>query len=1167
MEGKSGDAFFSGAFSRGALVPCRVIVLTLPAPGPEFSSSATGSLLLFVSMAKQALKRGLGWLAAGLLVLVSGFVLSCTSSEKDTVVLEFNLDSTKLGKSDSLRFEIYNGKAPGPGEVVEPVQVVKVIVQKGAQKVKITLSDKVQSDFVVVVIGYDSTGIAQRKLFEFDDFNPDKDAPPAVLLAVITAANLDMKPGETRAPGIVLNPSDAADRRIILTSTDSSVAAIVGANRDSVKALKDGNAEITVTAMVGGAKGMFLVTVSSIIRIKGITAQPLSGVVGDTLVPVIAFDPPDANSDRSIFLRSLDTGIVRVSGNRLVAKSAGSGKVEVTAIGGGHKDTFDVAIADPVIRLKSIASKPLSGLIGDTLVPDLTFTPAEANDKTFSLRSLDSAVAAIAGTKVVGKAEGKTRVEVTATDGGLRDSFEVTVSKVPIRVKGVLGSNLRGLPGDTLDVDLDWDPVDATDKDFALKSLDTSVARIQASQVVCLSLGTARIEVASGDGGHKDTFEVVVARVAFTPDVLPVTTLKCAPCHIPGQIFNFQDSLVLIRKGAAALDRLQRNPDAPGKMPLKGSANGDLSPRQLGILLDWLKQNVVPLTAMTAKDLNMNFGDTAAPELTFTPTGASNQMASLTSLDSAVVSVTADGRLLPLKPGTATVLAQSDEGGIRAQFKVTVDPPSFQKNVLPITTLKCAPCHVPGQTFDFQDSALLILEGAQALDRLQRDSLAAGKMPLRAAPNGDLTPQQKNVLLAWLNAKVIPLKGITVADDSLLVGQKKAPGITFDPPNASNRSYLLASADTTKVVIDGGEFEGVDTGLANVEVRALDGNFVKIISVKVKPVPVDSLRVTDDAGAIGDTIVPEVQVFPANAAVRTFALSLPNASTILSLVPGNQKLVCLAVGRDTVVATSTDGAKKDSFLVVVGPVLPRSLSVRDTNGVIGQTIPITAVWTPVNTTNKNLTLSLAPADTGKASVSGTSLVAKAVGTATVTARSVADTSLRDTFLFTVGPVTVVSLSVPATVLRCSSTVTPTSLIVWNPTNATNKGFALSLVPATTRMVLVGTTSVRGLKTGITPVTVTSTDGGKTATWNVNVIRTNFTGTVRNVFANKCGECHGPVVWPTRNWQDSAQVVAFRTAITTRIGAVDATKMPPTTATQGALTAAELKTLRDWLSVE
>lgn len=1140
---------------------------THSASGPDFRATAAGSLLSFVTMAKSGVGRGLGWLAAGLVFLVSGWILSCTSSEKDKVVLEFNLDSTKLGKSDSLRFEIYNGKAPGPGEQVEPVQVITVIVQEGTQKVKITLSDKVQSDFSVVVIGFDSTGEARRKLFEFDDFNPDKDTPPAVLLAVITAANLDMRPGETRAPGVDLKPSDAADRRVVFTSSDSTVAAIVGSNRDSVKALKDGQADITVSAVVGGAKGRFRVTVNSSVRLRGVSAQPLAGLVGDTLAPDLDFDPSDA-TNTAYSLRSLDTGIVQVVGTRVVGRAAGSGKVEITVADGGHKDTFNVAIANPVIRLTAIGSKPLSGLIGDTLAPELTFEPDEAGDKTFGLRSLDPTVADIVGLQVVGRSEGRAKVEVTATDGGLKDTFEVTVSRVPIKVKGVQGSNLRGLPGDTLAVDLVWDPVDATEKAFSLKSLDTAVARVLDSRILGVKLGTARVEVASGDGGHKDTFEVEVARVAFDPDVLPITTLKCAPCHIPGQVFNFQDSLVLIRKGASALDRLQRNPDAPGKMPLKGSANGDLSPRQLGVLLDWLNQNVIPLTGMTARDMTLNFGDTAAPELAFVPANASNQVVSLTSLDSATVAVTADGRLLPLKTGTATVLAQSDDGGIRAQFKITVDPPSWEKNVLPITTLKCAPCHVPGQTFNFQDSLVLIFEGANAMERLQRDSLAAGKMPLRGSPAGDLSPSQKEIILAWLRTKVVPLKGITVADDSVLVGQSKAPVISFDPPNANNRTYVLETDDTALVEIDGVQYVGKATGTAGVRVRALDGGHVKTMQVKVKPVPVDSVAGVDTSGTIGDTVVPRVLIFPANAAVKTYGLSLPRASTVLQVIPARLAVVGISQGKDTVIITSTDGAKVGRLVFTVGPVLPRGLTAVDTNVVLLASAVPRLVWNPTNTSNKAFTLSIAPADTGIAALrTGNSILGKTLGSVVVTAQSVADTSLRDDFRFTVGPVPVVSISARAHPLMVhNTTISARSFITFNPTNATNKGFSL-VSSAPTFLQVVNDTTIRALRLGATPVTVTSTDGAKQAPWNVTVIRTPFTGAVKNTIVLKCGACHFPgSVYP--NWQDSTLAVGSSDRIVARINQPLSTRMPPSTQPQLTTTpdGGELKILTDYFSV-
>lgn len=955
-------------------------------------------------MTKPSFSSKSGWFVSGLLLLLPVILLSCLTEKKDDVyVVSFKLDSNQLGQTDSLRFEIYNGKAPALGDSTRPVQIITVRTPKGVQTVEIKLSDKVNSDFSVVVIGIDSSGVVQRKLFEFADFGTEKDAKPTLLLSVVSGNDLDFFTGEARAPAITVLPADAADKSVVLSSGDTSVVRVAGANKDTLKAVGEGRAIITITARSGGAQGRF---------------------------------------------------------------------------------TVNVKTAPVGIRLKGIASKALRGLVGDTLVPELTFDPADATDRGFTLRSLDTTMAVAVGNKIVTRKLGTGRVEVTATDGGARD-----------------------------------------------------------------------------------TFDVAVVRAGFKLDVLPITSLKCNPCHIPGQVFDFQDSLVLIRKGSQALDRLRRHPDAAGKMPLKGAPNGDLSPRELAILLDWLGRNVVPLTGFAAKDMQMNLGDTSAPDLAWTPADASNQVFTLTSIDSAVVSITSDNRLLPLKVGQATVLAESDEGRIKAQFKVNVAPPSFNRNILPITTIKCAPCHVPGQIFNFQDSSLLILEGTDAMARLQRDSLAAGKMPLRGAPNGDLTPHQKSVLLAWLTLNVIPLKGIAVGDDSLLVGQQKAPNIVYDPPNANNKAYFLASTDTAKVGIDGDQYFGREVGSAQVEVRALDGNHLKIITVKVKPVPVDSLAAHDTLGAIGDTVFPRVEFFPASATSPDHVLSLLRVSTVVAVAAGGKSVVGLSVGKDTVVASTPDGRVKSRLVFTVGPVLPRKLVIRDTNTVIAGLVTPTLVWTPANTTTRTFTLSIAPADTNIAAVRGVQVLGKALGKVSVVGTSTEDPAVKDTFGFTVGPVPVISLTMAASTQICSTVVNGRSFIGFNPANATNKKFLLSLVPVSpARLRLVSDTTIQSLRTGPATVTVrAASDTSIKATWSVNVVRPSFTP-IKNITAAKCINCHSATVQPSLNWQEEAKVVLFRLSIKDRITvAATGTRMPPSTEPQ--LTAAELKALYDWVNIE
>ena len=70
------------------------------------------------------------------------------------------------------------------------------------------------------------------------------------------------------------------------------------------------------------------------------------------------------------------------------------------------------------------------------------------------------------------------------------------------------------------------------------------------------------------------------------------------------------------------------------------------------------------------------------------------------------------------------------------------------------------------------------------------------------------TSRRTRVLLAWLGSKVVPLIGITVPNDSVQLGQTKAPNIVYNPPNASNKTYALESSDSSVVDIEDGKLKG-----------------------------------------------------------------------------------------------------------------------------------------------------------------------------------------------------------------------------------------------------------------------------------------------------------------------------------------------------------------------
>jgi uncharacterized protein YjdB len=1120
------------------------------------------------SSAKSRFHRGLPALLALLvacLLSLSLSLVSCHSSDaNDVYVLSFKLDSSRVGKFDSVRVDVYNGKAPGPGDTTKPVQSKTFDIGKGTTQVKLELSDKVKKDFSVVVTGFDSTGAPiYRKLNTYQDFNTGDKNPPVLLVSRIDADPLTLSVGETRLPALTLTPADAGDKRVILTSGSPSTVAVVG---DSLKGLTAGTATVTVTTADAQVKNSFLVTVTAV-RVAEVKSKDLSLKVGDTLSPVVTVSPSNA-TDKGYGLQSSDSTVVKITGTAaqaLRALKAGNAQVIIASADGGAKDTISVDVRLPV---KGLSSKDLSKEVGDKFLPDLTFDPADATDRKYVLVSKDTSKVLVKGDSLLAMAAGVDTISATSHDGSFDTKFIVTVAPKFFKVVGVSAADVRGVPGDTLDPVLVWNPLFASNRNFSLVSLDTAKAQITGTRVYLLGLGTAPIEITSADGGLKDTFNVSVEAPAFKTDVLLITSFKCAPCHSPGQTFNWEDSAQLVRKGVTAIARLTRPDTAVGKMPLKGAPNGNLTPQQLSVLLGWLSRYSIGLQSIAVADTTVNLGDTLAPNIVFTPANASNRVFTLNSLDTTSM-VVRGLTLVPTAIGQASVDVQTDEGGFKARFKVKIDPPSFQKNVLPITTLKCAPCHVPGQTFNWQDSIALVADGSEALDRLQRNPDAAGKMPLKGAPNGDLTAQELRVVLGWLNTKVVPLKGITVPDDSVLVGKSKSPAIVWDPPGATDKLFILLSLDTNKVSVLGAEFVGKAVGSAQVEVRAVDGNFSKLITVKVLPIKVDSIAVSDTGGTKDSTIFPKVNFFPPNATNQGYTIALLKPSTIVRVDSGNRIVGLVTPGKDTLEATSADGSKKARFSYTVGPVMPISLSIPDTNGVAPNQIAPRLIWNPTTTTDKGYTLAITGDTTLAAVRLGTQILCKAPGTVSVTATSTANSSVKATFAFTVGTVGVASFSIASlTTVRTTTNIGPT--ISWIPTNATNKTF--SLTPDLTKFTVTGgglTLTADHLVTN-SIVTVKSLDSNKVANWTITVVRTpfqtNFNGkNVQGIMNFKCGTCHNATTGASQpNWGDSATVLSFATIMNDRITRPLATSghMPPSTSPQ--LQGDTLATIQSWI---
>lgn len=643
----------------------------------------------------------------------------------------------------------------------------------------------------------------------------------------------------------------------------------------------------------------------------------------------------------------------------------------------------------------------------------------------------------------------------------------------------ITAEDLVGLVGDTLVPAVTFKPEDATNKNFVLTSSENSVVEVVGKKLVALKLGEAKITVKTEAGDLEAVFTVQVVAPSFENRILPIVKLKCAPCHIPGETFNFQDSSELVRWGASAIDRLGRKVGDGGRMPLAGAPNGDLSADELEILVKWLEGVVVPAKSVSASDMQGTLGDTLELKLSWDPPEATNQRFRLTSLDT-TKAIVKGNRIIPQVMGDAFVLVEPEGLDQRLTVKVTVGSPTFLKNVLPITSFKCAPCHVPGTIRNFRDSTVLIQMGLLVIEAMQRSPDGEKLiMPVPDAPNGPLTPLELNVIRTWLQENMppsqignqpsdIPLEDVAVADDSVSLGAEITPVITWVPDNASNKAYTLQSEDPKVEILEGKRIKGKGVGTAEVELVTQGERFRKSFKVKVVSISVTGISAADTVASVGDIVVPRIKLTPDNATDTEF--SIVSVAAVSHVNINGKQVEAKSVGRDTLEAISMDGNHKARFEFHVLATLPKSLTAVDTFGVIGVGVTPRLIWTPKNTTNTTYTLAIPVEFAALAEISNGQVMGKAEGDVKVVALSAADPEITTTFNFRVGPIAPQSLTAIDTSGIIGKAVTPR--LLWNPANTTHKGYTLSIDPADNALAEI--TEGRVMGKGIGNVTVTAT---------------------------------------------------------------------------------------------
>lgn len=326
--------------------------------------------------------------------------------------------------------------------------------------------------------------------------------------------------GKTLALTATISPSDATEKTLVWSSSDTSVATVDG--KGVVTAVRAGTATITAKAKDVDAKATCEVKVAAPVTGVTLDRQDVTLTAGESATLVATVTPAEATK-RDVSWASSDSSVATVSDGGVVsAVKAGKATVTVTTAEGGFAATCIVTVSAPHVEGVSLDRDDISLVAGESATLVATVTPSDAGNRGVSWSSSDSSVASVDGDGVVVAAKsGTATITVTTDEGGHSASCVVRVS-TPVSGVALDSSDVTLSVGEGFALVATVTPSSADDKGVSWSSSDTSVATVDGDgSVTAVGEGACAISVSTDDGGYVASCDV---HVVAPPKVISLDT-------------------------------------------------------------------------------------------------------------------------------------------------------------------------------------------------------------------------------------------------------------------------------------------------------------------------------------------------------------------------------------------------------------------------------------------------------------------------------------------------------------------------------------------------------------------------------------------------------------------------------------------------------------------
>lgn len=784
----------------------------------------------------------------------------------------------------------------------------------------------------------------------------------------ISSSSIELAVGQSDTLYCQVLPSDASYQSVIWSSSDASVAYV---QDGIVKGVSDGTA--VITASNGELAVQCNVTVLMPVASIALSSSALTldeGAAAKLTATVL----PENATDRSVTWTSLDETVATVSADGTVnALKAGKTEIMATSNASGQFAFCSVEVISRAVVALDKSSISLNESESIKLVA--TVTPDNATDKSVTWSSLDESVATVSqdGTVKALKA-GKTDIIVTSNASGKYAYCSVEVlSQASVSLDK---SSVSLYEGENVTLTATVTPDNATDKSVVWRSLDESVASVSPEgKVTAVTAGKATIIATS-----KATGRDAVCVVEVLCHVESVTLDKSEVTLQLGVGDTHADLVPVVgpeRASDKSVTWRSNNPkvaavDENGRVTAVGAGFATIqvktvdSEKTASCVVQILAAPV-PTTGLTMnpESLSLVEGESATIRATVLPEDATDKSVTWSSSDTKVATVTNDGRVTALKPGTSTICAVSADGShafckVEVRSKLSSLELTVAKTTLYVgesTTMssKVTPAGASEVVWEVSDAAKATIKANGYNCTLT--AVSGGEVTVTVkTPDGDYKKSEVITILTHVSGVSFDFTSF-----ELPKGQTRSLNAKVAPESASDKSVTWASDNTSVATVDqNGNVKAVSKGTANITVTTKDGGKKASCAVTVtQPVTGITLDITTKALDLGNknTVKLKATVAPEDANIKDVLWSSSNSSVARVDQSGN--VTAAGVGSATITATTADGGFKAtcdiSVVAKITPVTGVVLSASTVTLKPGQTHTLTAQVLPEDADDKGLT--------------------------------------------------------------------------------------------------------------------------------------------------------------------------------------------------------------------